>query len=221
MRALRHGRLVVLADGGHAWLERRLVHVFQQHGNAGVGVGHRDAAAHRPGADHRGAFDLRRPACPWARREPSRLRDRRRTCARSARDSVRDHTVRKQLALARGARLEIQRERAFDGVDGLERRAQAFAVLARCAARRRARGDAGLSVGDLAGQFARLADTADVAVDCANLTPPSSRSPCHIASTMPAAAPWLRTSAFRRCTFRWRVRRRRAAAAAACRRRLE
>ncbi len=78
--ALRHGRFVILADGRHAALHRGIVHVLQQHGNAGVGVGHGNAAAHRARADHGRARDRHRPACPSARRAPSRLRDPRRTC---------------------------------------------------------------------------------------------------------------------------------------------
>ena len=58
--ALRDRRFVVLADGRHAAIERRLIDILQQHGDAGVGVRHRDAAAHRAGADDGGARDLAR-----------------------------------------------------------------------------------------------------------------------------------------------------------------
>ena len=50
--------VVVLADGRQAAIERRLVDVLQQHRDAGVRVGHRDAAAHRAGADDGRAPDL-------------------------------------------------------------------------------------------------------------------------------------------------------------------
>ena len=57
--ALRHRRFVILANGGQASLDRRVVHVLEQHRNAGVRVGHGDAAAHGAGANHRGPLDLR------------------------------------------------------------------------------------------------------------------------------------------------------------------
>ena len=58
--ALGDRRLVVPANRREPALERRSVDLLQQHRDAGVGVGHRDAAAHRAGADHRRPFDLTR-----------------------------------------------------------------------------------------------------------------------------------------------------------------
>ena len=50
-RALLQRALVVLADGAEALVERLLLHLEQHHRDAGVGEVHRDAAAHRAGAD--------------------------------------------------------------------------------------------------------------------------------------------------------------------------
>jgi hypothetical protein len=52
--ALLHRARVVFANGREAPVEGFLCRLFQNYGNAGVGVVHRDAAAHRAGADHRG-----------------------------------------------------------------------------------------------------------------------------------------------------------------------
>src|SRR5262249_13123364 len=48
---------VVLADGRQAAIEGFLANLFEQDRNAGVGVGHGNAAAHRAGADDRRAPD--------------------------------------------------------------------------------------------------------------------------------------------------------------------
>ena len=50
--------VVVPADGGKAAVERRLVGFLEQHGDAGVGVVHGDAAAHGARADHRRRADF-------------------------------------------------------------------------------------------------------------------------------------------------------------------
>ena len=92
---------VVLADGRQAAIERRLVHFLQQHRNAGVRVVHRDAAAHRAGADDRGALDRRSSACPSARRGPWRPRARRRTGG--AAPSIRSRRRSRRTARARAA----------------------------------------------------------------------------------------------------------------------
>ena len=55
--ALRHRDFVVAPDRRDAAIERRLVHFLEQDRNAGVRVVHRDAAAHRAGADDRRALD--------------------------------------------------------------------------------------------------------------------------------------------------------------------
>ena len=219
--ALRHRRLVVLANRRQAALHRRVVHVLEQHGNAGVRVGHGDAAAHGAGADHRGPLDLRDRR---VLRHVGHLRGfaiGEEHVHQRAR-FVRGHAVRKQLALARRALLEVERERAFDGVDGLERRLHAFRGLRQCRPRRRARGDAGLSIGDLVRQLAGLPNPADVAVDCANLMASVSRfAPARRDRRCRPRARGGHSPAFRPCTFQSRARRRRAAAAAACRRRRE
>ena len=59
-RAALHRHLVVLLDRRHAALERGLVVLDDRHRNADIGEVHRDAAAHRAGADHGRALDLAR-----------------------------------------------------------------------------------------------------------------------------------------------------------------
>ena len=60
--AALHGVFVILADGGHAAVERCLSVSFSSTGNAGIGEVHGDAAAHGACADHRRAiyWDRRR-----------------------------------------------------------------------------------------------------------------------------------------------------------------
>ena len=58
--ALRDRGLVVLPDRRHAAIDGGLIDVLQQHRDAGIGVRHRDAAAHRAGADDRRARDVLR-----------------------------------------------------------------------------------------------------------------------------------------------------------------
>jgi len=55
--AARNRALVVLADRRHAAVEIGLRGVHQRHGNADVDAAHRDAAAHRAGADDAHARD--------------------------------------------------------------------------------------------------------------------------------------------------------------------
>ena len=50
------GIRVVRLDGGESAIERGLVGFFEQHGNAGVGENHGDAAAHGAGANDRRGF---------------------------------------------------------------------------------------------------------------------------------------------------------------------
>src|ERR1019366_4711562 len=50
-----HRTGIVLADFSHAQIERRLIHILQQHRNARVGKHHRDPSTHRAGADDRHA----------------------------------------------------------------------------------------------------------------------------------------------------------------------
>ena len=111
-------------------LHRRIVHVLEQHRDAGVGVGHGDAAAHGAGADHRGARDRRHRR---VFRHVGHLRGfaiGEEHVHQRAR-LVRGDAVGEQLALARGAALEIERERPLDGIDGLERRLDASAPSSR------------------------------------------------------------------------------------------
>ncbi len=69
---------VVLADRGHAAVERLLLGLEHRHRDAGVEEVHRDAAAHRAGADDGHLLDRRAAACRRARRGSCWRRARRR-----------------------------------------------------------------------------------------------------------------------------------------------
>jgi hypothetical protein len=113
--ALRPRHVVVPADRRESALQRRLIDVFQEHRDAGVRVGHRDAAAHRAGAEDRGAPDvLRRRALRDAgdfrrlalgkEHVPERLR------------FGRDDAARGELALAARSGFEPKRQRRLNRV---------------------------------------------------------------------------------------------------------
>ena len=187
--ALRHRDFVVLADRRQAALERRLVDFLQQHRDAGVRVGHRDAAAHRAGADDRGALDVRRSACPSGRRAPSRPRARRRTDG--AAPSTRSRRRSRRTARARAPSPASKRSvsAGLDGVDGRERRAHALAPSSP-APRASARTPSSPAV-DVVGvdrrSRASCGSRAPRALAFANAIAPSSRSPSTMSSMMPAA----------------------------------
>ena len=185
--ALLHGARVVLADGGHAAIERLLAGLLDDHGDAGVGVGHGDAAAHGAGADDRRALDfatgvsLRRCRGSWRRRARRRRRGsapwigwsrgtRRKVRASRAQPSSKDSVVAASTAsmAASGAvcpRLRLARLLAARGERWRGLRACEFLV--------RARESLGMGW---------------PATSRANATAPASRSPSMTRSTMPELA---------------------------------
>src|SRR5277367_2699579 len=56
--ALFYGIVVILANYSDAAIQRRLFHLFEQHGNARIGTSHRDSPAHSPRADDGGLADV-------------------------------------------------------------------------------------------------------------------------------------------------------------------
>ena len=81
----------------------RLIDFLQQHRNAGIGIGHRDAAAHRAGADDRRAADVARGRVLRAHRESCPLRARQRTdgASRAIRSTARNRRTARARAPSR------------------------------------------------------------------------------------------------------------------------
>ena len=133
--ALRHRDVVVAPDRGEPAIERRLIHFFQQDGNAGVRVVHRNAAAHRAGADNRRAPDVPRRCVlryvgnfgDFALGE-EQMPQRPRFGGHDAR--------REDLAFALGSVVEPVLDAGFDRLDGGKRRAHAARGLFQAGARR-------------------------------------------------------------------------------------
>jgi hypothetical protein len=128
--ALLRRTFVVLADRRHAAVERVLLHLEQLHRDAGIDEVHRDAAAHRAGADHRCQLDVAhrrvgRHVGNLARRTLAEER-----MAKRARLG-RLHQVQEQLALARHSLFERQLDRSLDRLDASRRRREVLRHRAR------------------------------------------------------------------------------------------
>jgi hypothetical protein len=115
--------LVVLADRGHAAVQRLLLHLEDRHRDAGVEEVHGDAAAHGAGADDGHLGDRAQRACLsgtsgilLAARSPKKA-------WRSALRLGRQHQRDEELALAAPCRRRrLALDGGLDGVDALARR---------------------------------------------------------------------------------------------------
>ena len=114
--ALLRGVLVVAADGGEAAVERVLLRFDDRHRDADVDEIHRDAAAHRAGADDADLLDRqRRRVVRHVGDLPDLALGEEHVALR--RRLRREHEVHEQLALALQALVERQVHRRLDGAD--------------------------------------------------------------------------------------------------------
>ena len=97
--------------------QRRLIDILEKHGDAGAGIGHRDATAHRASTDDGRTLDVVSGRRRRHARRFSRHPARRKTSGASARLSVETTHSAKIVAFADRAFVERERQRAFDGVD--------------------------------------------------------------------------------------------------------
>ena len=128
LAALRR-RVVVLADHAEAAVERVLLDLDDRHRNADVGEVHRDAAAHRAGADHADLLDRnRRGVVRHVRNLPHLALGEEHVALRGRLRA--GHQLHEQLALGGDALIERQVHRRFDAADVVLGREEA-AELAR------------------------------------------------------------------------------------------
>ena len=121
--SLRDRRFVVPADRRQAAIEGCVIDLLQQHRDPGICIRHRDAAAHRPGADDGGAGDAARRRVFGHVGNLGRFALGKEQMHHRARLG-RQHAIGEQLALTRRARVEVHRHGRFDGVDARQGRAR-------------------------------------------------------------------------------------------------
>jgi hypothetical protein len=119
--AALHADLVVLADAGHAGIERFAAGLLQEHRDAGVGARHGDAASHGAGADDRDLCDRVHRGVPADARHFGRgaLRE---EGTDQGFGLVGCDTGFEEFALSAAARIEWHRCGGFDRFDSAQRR---------------------------------------------------------------------------------------------------
>ena len=121
--ALPDAGLIVLADGCQSAVEGRLVDFLEQDRDARVGVGHRDAAPHRPRADDGRPLDGQGRGLPGEAGDLGHFRSPKKTWINAFDWSENRHSRNSSASLLQ-ALGKGQRGRRGDGLDGLQRRQQ-------------------------------------------------------------------------------------------------